>query len=190
MRLSVATITLIGLAVWAAWPEDTSPRDSRRRVQTYRNRSAAMHPTLREGQVVSVMLFDDSTEVLREVRRGDVVVFRWPVDASRKFVKRVVGVAGDTLAMSRGVLTVNGATVSEPYAVRTDTTPLASSPEIEEVAGTLAGASAPIVTTGGPSWFRRDRTSSSATIGPTLSTVATGASSPRATSSATPLARE
>ena len=40
--------------------------------------------------------------------RGDVVVFKYPLDLSKNYVKRLVGVPGDTLAMKGGVLYVNG----------------------------------------------------------------------------------
>jgi len=52
--------------------------------------------------------------------RGDVIVFAYPKDPSLNYVKRVVGVGGDTLAMRAGRLIVNGATQVEPYAQRTD----------------------------------------------------------------------
>ena len=44
-------------------------------------------------------------------RRGDVVVFRWPGDRSEIWVKRVVGLPGDRIAMKNGRLWINGAPV-------------------------------------------------------------------------------
>jgi len=44
-------------------------------------------------------------------RRGDVVVFRWPGDRSQIWVKRVVGLPGDRIAMGNGRLWINGAPV-------------------------------------------------------------------------------
>jgi len=52
--------------------------------------------------------------------RGDVIVFAYPKDPALNYVKRVVGVGGDTLAMQRGTLMVNGARQDEPYVQRTD----------------------------------------------------------------------
>jgi signal peptidase I len=53
-------------------------------------------------------------------RRGDVIVFEYPKDPTLNYVKRVVGVGGDTVAMDAGTLIVNGARQVEPYVQRTD----------------------------------------------------------------------
>lgn len=45
-------------------------------------------------------------------RRGDVVVFRWPGDRSQIWVKRVIGLPGDRVAMRNGRLWINGAAVA------------------------------------------------------------------------------
>jgi signal peptidase I len=55
---------------------------------------------------------------LRDPRRGDLVVFASVEDPALTVVKRVVGVAGDTLAMRGNVLLRNGAAVNEPYVER------------------------------------------------------------------------
>lgn len=53
---------------------------------------------------------------LSEPERGDVVVFHPPHDPVRNYVKRVVGLPGDTLAMDDKALFVNGVRQHEPYA--------------------------------------------------------------------------
>jgi signal peptidase I len=52
----------------------------------------------------------------REVARGDIVIFRPTDEPGRFYVKRVVGVPGDRLRIADGRVTVNGATLDEPYA--------------------------------------------------------------------------
>jgi len=52
---------------------------------------------------------------IRHPERGDVVVFRWPVNPDINFVKRVVGVPGDTLRMRAGKLIRNGVPLHEGY---------------------------------------------------------------------------
>jgi signal peptidase I len=53
----------------------------------------------------------------REPTRGDVVIFDSVEEPGNKIVKRLVGIAGDTVEMRRGVLYRNGAALDEPYAV-------------------------------------------------------------------------
>lgn len=56
----------------------------------------------------------------RDVRRGDVVVFRYPVDPSRDFVKRAVAFPGDKVQVVDKKLLVNGVETVEPWAVHRD----------------------------------------------------------------------
>jgi signal peptidase I len=51
----------------------------------------------------------------REVKRGDVIVFRYPVDIRQTFVKRCIGVPGDRIKMVDKQLILNGRAVNEPY---------------------------------------------------------------------------
>lgn len=55
-----------------------------------------------------------------EPDRGDVVVFLPPHDRTKNYVKRIVGIPGDTLEMREKVLYLNGERQSEPYAVHVD----------------------------------------------------------------------
>ena len=49
------------------------------------------------------------------IHRGDVVVFWYPVDPTKSFIKRVVGLPGETVEIHQGVVYVNGKSIPEPY---------------------------------------------------------------------------
>ncbi len=49
------------------------------------------------------------------IERGDVVVFRYPGDPSKNYIKRIVGVPGDRVEIFRGAVLVNGNRLAEPY---------------------------------------------------------------------------
>jgi signal peptidase I len=58
----------------------------------------------------------------RDLARGDVVVFRYPPDPGRDFIKRAAAVAGDRIEAEAKALRVNGVEPLEPYAVHRDPT--------------------------------------------------------------------
>jgi signal peptidase I len=49
------------------------------------------------------------------IDRGDVVVFWYPMDRSKSFIKRVIALPGETVEIRRGVVYINGHEISEPY---------------------------------------------------------------------------
>jgi signal peptidase I len=98
-------------------------------VEAYKIPSGSMEGTLLVGDFLLVNKLAYGAEVpftgrrlprLREPARGDVVVFQWPEDLSKNFVKRLVGLPGDTLAMRDGILMVNGRSQAESYAIHTE----------------------------------------------------------------------
>jgi len=52
----------------------------------------------------------------RDVQRGDVIVFRYPLDLNKNLVKRAIGVPGDRLRLENKLLILNGRIMEEPYA--------------------------------------------------------------------------
>ena len=54
---------------------------------------------------------------IREVQRGDVVVFKYPEEPERDFIKRVIGLPGETLELKGRTIHINGQPIDEPYAV-------------------------------------------------------------------------
>ena len=85
--------------------------------------SASMESTLMTGDhvIVDKIAYAPASGALQHalpyepVRRGDIVVFRYPLDIRQDFVKRIVGIPGDRLHLSHGVLYRNGVRVEEPY---------------------------------------------------------------------------
>jgi len=53
--------------------------------------------------------------LFRAPRRGDVIVFKFPQDPDRDFIKRVIGVPGDTVEVRDGTVFINGAPLQENY---------------------------------------------------------------------------
>lgn len=97
-------------------------------VEMYKIPSASMQRTLLVGDflVVNKMIYGPEIPFthyklpgLHQPRRGDVIVFKWPTDPRVNFVKRVVGVPGDTLQMANGVLKRNGRSLKEGYVTHT-----------------------------------------------------------------------
>ncbi len=107
-------------------------------IQAYKIPSASMYPTLLVGDhiIVNKMLyglrmpdsifgltpFADELPYgkylfeLEPIHRGDVVVFVFPEDQTKDFIKRVVGVPGDTIEVKGGILYLNGKLDSDPHA--------------------------------------------------------------------------
>jgi signal peptidase I len=92
-------------------------------VQPFRIPSESMEPTLMVGDflLVAKQDFPVPTDALplpsTPIRRGDVVVFHYPIDPSIHLVKRVIGMPGDHLRLRDGRVFINGRALIEPYAV-------------------------------------------------------------------------
>jgi signal peptidase I len=69
----------------------------------------AMMPTLRDGERVLAWKF------IEEVNRGDIVVFWYPDDPSKSYIKRVIGLPGEEVMIENGRVLINGAPLDEPY---------------------------------------------------------------------------
>jgi signal peptidase I len=82
-------------------------------VQNYRVDGPSMTPTLLNHQYI---LVDKVQYMFSSPHRGDVIVFKWPKDTSEDFVKRVIGVPGDTVRVAvNGQVFVDGVAINEPY---------------------------------------------------------------------------
>src|SRR6186713_798170 len=56
-----------------------------------------------------------ATLPVRPIRRGDIVVFKYPEEPDRDFIKRVVGLPGETIEMRHKKIFINGQPVDEPF---------------------------------------------------------------------------
>jgi len=88
--------------------------------EPFRIPSGSMMPTLLEGDFIFVKKYSyglrlpvTETKIIEtgEPQRGDVVVFRLPSDPSVNYIKRVIGLPGDTVVYERHRLTINGVQV-------------------------------------------------------------------------------
>ncbi|MSQ42914.1 MAG: signal peptidase I [Chloroflexi bacterium] len=73
---------------------------------------ASMEPTLANHAYVIV---DTLFPATRPFRRGEVIVFRYPRNPEVEYVKRVIALPGETVAIAHGAVFVNGAPLAEPY---------------------------------------------------------------------------
>ncbi len=86
-------------------------------VQAFYIPSGSMENTLFPFDYI---LVEKVSYMLGQPRRGDIVVFQYPLYPAHQFIKRLVGRAGDVLMMKDKVLYRNGKPVDEPYAVHKD----------------------------------------------------------------------
>jgi signal peptidase I len=81
-------------------------------IQPVKVEGTSMQPRLVDQERIFVNRF---IYRFRDVQRGDVVVFWFPKDRSKSFIKRVVGVPGDAVEIRQGIVYVNGSRIPEPY---------------------------------------------------------------------------
>jgi signal peptidase I len=75
----------------------------------------SMMPSLDDQERIFVNKF---VYRLEPIQRGDIVVFRYPRDPSKSFIKRVIGVAGDHIRIEDGQVFLNGNLLDEDYVPR------------------------------------------------------------------------
>jgi signal peptidase I len=84
----------------------------------------SMHPTFAN---LDYLIVDEIVYDLERPRRGDVVVFRYPKNPSIFYIKRIIGLPGETVSINRGTVTITTASgepasLAEPYVVNEDAT--------------------------------------------------------------------
>jgi signal peptidase I len=98
-------------------------------IQAFKIPSGSMKPTLQIGDHILVNKFSYGVKIplmrktlipVGDPARGDIVVFIYPVDRSKDFIKRVIAVAGDTVEMRNKEIYLNGKLFKDPHGVYVD----------------------------------------------------------------------
>src|SRR5712671_1268361 len=86
-------------------------------VQPVKVEGTSMLPRLHDGERIFVnkLVYYDDYRWAPKVDRGDIVVFWFPNDPSKSYIKRVIGLPGDTVEMHDGLVKVNGRDLQETY---------------------------------------------------------------------------
>ena len=100
-------------------------------IQAFRIPSESMRDTLLVGDFLFVNKFEYGAKIpfthirlpgVRQPRRGDVIVFQFPQDPSKDFIKRCIATGGETVEIKNKHVSVNGVPLNEPYTIHTDRT--------------------------------------------------------------------
>ncbi|MBI5167059.1 MAG: signal peptidase I [candidate division NC10 bacterium] len=86
-------------------------------VQAFKIPSGSMLPTLQVGDHILVNKF---IYKFTRPERGEIVVFKFPQDEGRDFIKRVIGLPGETVEVRQKRVYINGRLLEEPYAIHQD----------------------------------------------------------------------
>jgi signal peptidase I len=113
-------------------------------VQAFKIPSGSMKPTLLIGDHLLVNKFIYGIKIpfidriiipVTRPKTGDIVVFKWPKDESKDFIKRVVGVEDDVIEIKNDVLYINGKEITTGYTGEFADDDGSKTDELEEVIG-------------------------------------------------------
>jgi len=99
-------------------------------LQAFKIPSGSMKPTLQIGDHILVNKFIYGVKIpyfrnmlipFRDPKRGDIVVFIYPEDRSKDFIKRVVGISGDTIEIRNKTIYLNGLPYKDNFGVYLET---------------------------------------------------------------------
>jgi len=98
-------------------------------IQAFKIPSGSMIPTLKIGDHILVNKFIYGTKLpftdriiipLKRPNRGDIIVFKFPDDEKKDFIKRVIGLPGDIVEIKGKGVYINGSPIDDSYAVHSD----------------------------------------------------------------------
>jgi len=78
-------------------------------VQPVKVEGIAIEPALKDGDRILI------NRRPAKLERGDIVVFYYPVDQTKSFIKRIVGLPNETVEVQKGQVLINGEVLAEPY---------------------------------------------------------------------------
>jgi signal peptidase I len=86
-------------------------------VQPVKVEGTSMLPRLHDGERIFVnkLIYYDEYRWAPKIDRGDIVVFWFPDDPSKSYIKRVIGLPGDVIEVHEGIVRVNGRDIEENY---------------------------------------------------------------------------
>lgn len=94
-------------------------------IQAYKIPSETMIPTLEIGDHIFADKFCYRNA---EPKRKDLIIFKYPEDPRRDFIKRVIGLPGEKIMVKNKKVYINGKELIEPYKIHTDVSPVLQSP--------------------------------------------------------------
>jgi signal peptidase I len=110
--------------------------------QAFKIPTGSMEDNLKVGDhiIVNKFVYGPGTTLggmlpLREIRRGDIIVFRYPLNPDTDYVKRVIGLPGDTVEVHDKIVSINGKPMNEPYVIHVDPRIMPSRPTLPEYGG-------------------------------------------------------
>jgi len=127
-------------------------------IQAFKIPTGSMEPNLLIGDhlLVNKLVYspslgpwEDALLGKKPIQRGHVVVFKFPEDPTRDFIKRVIGLSGDTVEIRDKQVLINGKPLDEPYAHFIETPLARNDPEYALRGETSRGTWGPQVVPGG-----------------------------------------
>lgn len=103
-------------------------------VQPFVVSGSSMYPTFHNGEYLIV---DELSKFVGTYQRGDVVILRYPSDPSKYFIKRIIGLPGETVTIRDGVVSITSATQTTPILLDE---PYVKNPKYDNLSRTLDNA--------------------------------------------------
>jgi len=110
--------------------------------QAFQIPTGSMEPNLLVGDhlIVNKMIFAPTVTSLerailphRDIQRGDIIVFKYPKNPERDFIKRVIGLPGDRLELHRKQVYINGKPMEQPFAHFLEAPSTSGPPKVDDV---------------------------------------------------------